>query len=125
RLPHLAEGRWNIHELRMLVEKARAGSGVHRARLQVDLGFGTRDLVVNARVFKADDRIARLVLLAFDDITERVSAETQSAHLASVVHFSLDSLGSWGRDGNITTWNHGAGRPGGSDDRQSSRRSIT
>jgi PAS domain S-box-containing protein len=110
RLPHLAEGRWNIHELRMLVEKARAGSGLHRARLQVDLGFGTRDLVVNARVFKADDRIARLVLLAFDDITERVSAEAESAHLASVVHFSLDSIISWGLDGNITTWNHGAER---------------
>ena len=110
RLPHLAEGRWNIHELRMLVEKARAGSGVHRARLQVDLGFGTRDLVVNARVFKADDRTARLVLLAFDDVTERVSAETQSAHLASVVQFSVDSIVSWSLDGNITTWNQGAER---------------
>ena len=110
RLPHLAEGRWNIHELRMLVEKARAGSGVQRARLQADLGFGIRDLVVNARVFKADDRAARLVLLAFDDITEHVSAETQCAHLAKVVHFSVDSIVSWGLDGNITTWNQGAER---------------
>jgi PAS domain S-box-containing protein len=110
RLPHLAEGRWNIHELRMLVEKARAGSGVHRVRLQVDLGFGPRNLVINARAFKPDDRASGLVLLAFDDITERVGAEDQCAHLSSVVHCSLDAIVSWGLDGNITTWNQGAER---------------
>jgi two-component system cell cycle sensor histidine kinase/response regulator CckA len=111
RLPHLAEGRWDVPELSALVEKARdAGSGVHRARLQLDLGAGPRELLLNARAFTPDGRPAKLVLIAFDDITDRVNAEARCAHLTSVVGFSRDAIISWGLDGNVTTWNQGAER---------------
>lgn len=109
-LHELGEGRWNIPELCRLIEKARdGGERVHHARFQADLGRGPRDLVLNARRF-TNGGPAPLVLVAIDDLTERLSAEAQCAHLSSVIHFAFDSIVSWGLDGLVTTWNQGAER---------------
>ena len=104
-----AGGRWNLPELTDLLHTTlRHGTPVRGAMVDLDLGFGLRTLVVNAqRVGTSPDAS---ILLALDDITDRVATESRCAHLSAVVHSSLDSIISWDLDGNVTTWNEGAAK---------------
>jgi len=110
RLCELAGGRWNIPELdRLLAAALRQDAETCRSIVEGNFGFGTRTLVVHARRFDKGESGPQ-ILLAIDDITDRVAIESRCAHLSSVVHSSADSIISWGLDGNVTTWNQGAAK---------------
>ena len=118
-------GRWNIPELRRLLDTAlQPDAGVCRSIIDVDLGYGVRRLVVHASRFTEGAEAPGLVL-AIDDTTDRTAAEEYCAHLSSVVHSSGDSIISWGLDGNVTTWNLGATRLYGYDAQEMIGRSIS
>ena len=106
----LAGGRWDIPELRRLLDTAlQPGAGVCRSIVEVNLGNGIRRLVVHASRFTEGPQAPGLVV-AIDDTTERAAAAEYCAHLSSVVHSSGDSIISWDLDGIVTTWNLGATR---------------
>jgi PAS domain S-box-containing protein len=49
-----------------------------------------------------------MILLAFQDITERKEAEVAKVRLAAIVESSDDAIISKDLNGVITSWNHGA-----------------
>ena len=106
----LSGGRWNIPELRRLIDTAlQPDAGVCRSIVEADLGSGVRRLIVHASRFTEGPQGSGLVL-AVDDTTDRTATEEYCAHLSSVVHSSGDSIISWRLDGRVTTWNLGATR---------------
>ncbi|RST31303.1 PAS domain-containing protein [Sphingomonas ginkgonis] len=73
---YLGEGRWNIPDLRRLLEEmipAQRQINGFEVELTVP-GLGSRCLLLNARRISGDARRPELILLAIEDITERKEA---------------------------------------------------
>jgi PAS domain S-box-containing protein len=75
-------GRWNLPELiRLLETTLRSGAPVRGEILEADLGTGPRTIIANARCYGPS--IARQILLALQDITDRVATAGECSDLSS------------------------------------------
>jgi PAS domain S-box-containing protein len=79
--------------------------------LEVEHDFpaiGRRTLLLDARRLSRGGDPGHMILLAFQDITERKEAEVAKVRLAAIVESSDDAIISKDLNGVITSWNHGA-----------------
>ncbi len=105
----LGNGQWNIPELRtMLLEMLATHTQLHDFR--VDHSFeslGPRSMLLNARPMRGP---GGGILLAIEDVTDRLAIEGPRNRLAAIVRSSEDAIISKDLNGTITTWNAGAVR---------------
>jgi len=79
--------------------------------LEVEHDFpaiGRRTVLLDARRLSREGNTGHMILLAFQDITERKEAEVAKVRLAAIVESSDDAIISKDLNGVITSWNHGA-----------------
>jgi two-component system CheB/CheR fusion protein len=89
----LGRGQWDVPPLRRLLEEVLPGD---RAFEQFEIehefpGIGHRVMLLNARRMRPRDGAARLILLAFQDVTER-RAEAALLESAERFHFLAESM---------------------------------
>lgn len=111
-LYELGSGQWNIPELRTLLERVLSESTPFED-YEVKAAFdtiGARHMLLNARPVVRDGERTGLILLALEDVTDRVRVGEVQARLAEIVEWSDDGIISTTLDGVITTWNAGAER---------------
>jgi PAS domain S-box-containing protein len=82
-LYQLGNGQWNISSLRTLLEEVLPqDKAVESLEVEADLPFiGRKVLLLNARKLWREGNHTELILLAFEDITERKQRATQQAAL--------------------------------------------
>jgi PAS domain S-box-containing protein len=81
--------------------------------LEIEQDFpatGRRTVLLDARRLSREGYPGYMILLAFQDITERKKAEAAKIALAAIVESSDDAIISIDLDGIITSWNRGAER---------------
>ena len=73
----LANGQWNIPELRLLLERILPQNAVMEAyEVERDFaGLGRRTMLLNARTVFHEDETGRLILLAIEDVTDARAAK--------------------------------------------------
>lgn len=77
-LHQLGEHQWDVPELRRLLQELLAqGTEVEGFEVRHDFGSGERVLRLNARRLKQASELDPLILLAFEDVTERTRAEAE------------------------------------------------
>ena len=79
--------------------------------LEVEHDFpalGRRTVLLDARRLYREGNPGHMILLAFQDITERKEAEVAKVRLAAIVESSDDAIISKDLNGVISSWNHGA-----------------
>ena len=79
--------------------------------LEVEHDFpaiGRRTVLLDARRLSRESNTGPMILLAFQDITERKEAEVAKVRLAAIVESSDDAIISKDLNGVIASWNHGA-----------------
>jgi two-component system CheB/CheR fusion protein len=72
--------------------------------------IGRRTMLLNARRLELDDGAPPMILLAIEDVTERLHADRVTALLAAIVNSSDDAIIGKDVTGVITSWNKGAER---------------
>jgi two-component system CheB/CheR fusion protein len=106
----LSGGAWRIPELRKLLEDVLPRNSVFND-FEVTHDFlhiGRRTMMLNARRLDQVGDTPPLVLLAIEDVTQRVAEAT--AKLAAIVQTTEDAIYTKTLDGFITSWNPGAER---------------
>ncbi|MFA9230711.1 MAG: PAS domain-containing protein, partial [Microgenomates group bacterium] len=106
----LAKGRWRQPEIRSLLANLIA-DGKPFNDIQVYQSFpalGHRNLLINGRKLLREGGRPSLILLAIEDVTERLQSEAALRHLAAIVDSSHDAIISIDAEGLIDSWNPGA-----------------
>ncbi|HMG92094.1 MAG TPA: PAS domain S-box protein [Chryseolinea sp.] len=106
----LGNHQWDIPELRMLLE-AVLPKKENIYDFEITTAFpsiGERTMLVNAKEIIKEGGTEKLVLVAIEDITERIRAAAESSMLLAVVSSSADAIVAKTLDGIITSWNKGA-----------------
>ena len=106
----LGNHQWDIPELRMLLE-AVLPKKENIYDFEITTAFpsiGERTMLVNAKEIIKEGGTEKLVLVAIEDITERIRAAAESSMLSAVVSSSADAIVAKTLDGIITSWNKGA-----------------
>ncbi|MEX2220542.1 MAG: chemotaxis protein CheB [Candidatus Rokuibacteriota bacterium] len=106
----LGNGQWNIPALRTLLEEILPrDSAVDDFEVEHDFEtIGRRTMLLNARRVLSTSGRPAAILLAIEDVTERMTGEAAVRRLAAVVEGSEDAIVSKTLDGVITSWNRGA-----------------
>jgi PAS domain S-box-containing protein len=101
---------WNTPRLWTLLKETVSNNSEFQA-LEVEHDFpaiGRRTVLVDARRLSREGNPGHMILLAFQDITERKEAEVAKVRLAAIVESSDDAIISKDLNGVIASWNHGA-----------------
>ena len=108
----LSNGQWNIPKLRLLLEDILPrNSFFNDFEVTHDFpGAGSRTMLLNARRLDSGAGTPQMVLLAFEDVTERHRASEATTKLAAIVEATDDAVFSNTLEGVITSWNAGAER---------------
>jgi PAS domain S-box-containing protein len=93
----------------LLKETISDNSGFQTLEVEHDFpAIGRRTVLLDARRLSREGNAGHMILLAFQDITERKEAEVAKVRLAAIVESSDDAIISKDLNGVITSWNHGA-----------------
>ena len=106
----LGDGQWNIPRLRQLLEEILPRKSFFND-FEVTHDFpriGLRTLLLNARRMETEEGEPGLILLAIEDISERMRLSDATARLAAIVESSEDAIIGKDPNGIITSWNRGA-----------------
>jgi PAS domain S-box-containing protein len=114
---HLGDHQWDIPLLRKLLEEILPLNRSFDA-FQVEHEFratGRKLMLLNARRFTHEGDQTKLILLAFEDITERRRAEEERREIETrftslVKHIRVHSIFTMDQAGRITSWNEEAER---------------
>lgn len=108
----LGNGQWNIPRLRELLDQILPQrTSIEDFLIEHDFAsLGRRTVLLNARRIDDQQQQTKRILLAFEDITERMQTETARARLAAIVEASDDAIIGKDLGGIITSWNKGAQR---------------
>ena len=101
---------WDIPRLWTLLKETISNNSEFQT-LEVEHDFpaiGRRTVLLDARRLSREGNPGHMILLAFQDITERKEAEVAKVRLAAIVESSDDAIISKDLNGVITSWNHGA-----------------
>lgn len=103
---------WDIPKLRTLLKDILPRNSFFND-FEVKNDFphlGRRTMLLNARRMSQGEGALPMILLAIEDVTERLRADDATAALAAIVNFSEDAIISQDLSGVITSWNQGAER---------------
>jgi len=101
---------WDTPRLWTLLKETISNNSEFQT-LEVEHDFpaiGRRTVLLDARRLSREGNPGHMILLAFQDITERKEAEVAKVRLAAIVESSDDAIISKDLNGVITSWNHGA-----------------
>jgi PAS domain S-box-containing protein len=118
---------WDTPRLWTLLKETISDNGEFQT-LEVEHDFpaiGRRTVLLDARRLSREGNPRHMILLAFQDITERKEAEVAKVRLAAIVESSEDAIISKDLNGVITSWNHGAEQLFGYRDSEIIGKSIT
>jgi PAS domain S-box-containing protein len=106
----LGNQEWDTPRLwTLLKETISDNSGFQTLEVEHDFpAIGRRTVLLDARRLSREGNPGHMILLAFQDITERKEAEVAKVRLAAIVESSDDAIISKDLNGVITSWNHGA-----------------
>ena len=111
-LSDLGSGEWDIPELRRdLLDVLPENKTVDDFQVKQDFpGLGSRTMLLNARRLARRGGQEPLILLAMEDITDRVRMEEVQSRLAAIVASSEDAIIGSDLNGVIQSWNQAAER---------------
>lgn len=91
----LGDGQWNIPELRLLLEEILSRPPCVMEAYEVEQefsGIGRRIMLLNARRLSSRGEAPALILLAFEDVTERRAAQHELTELLRQKEFLLEEM---------------------------------